>query len=103
MKELTCFYGTDDTEFIDTIMMVLKAWETCCGIRFIKTDDTKADIRVSFVEGYGCNSLIGNDADNYKQYSSMNLDPKMVTKYSEYWLINLYVLHEFGHAMGVYT
>ncbi len=99
-KKLTCFFLTDDREFVDTIMTVLQAWENCCGVDFILTDDKNADIRVSFLDSLGCNSEIGKNSQYYKEYPSMNLDPKIVTKNSDYWLINLFVLHEFGHAMG---
>lgn len=67
------------------------------NLQLITTDNkAECNISVSFMEGEGHWSYVGNESTTFSRNSqSMNLDP------STYNFNNTTALHEFGHAIGL--
>lgn len=103
-KELRVYFiDVYDYDLIEKTLAVANKWsaEGGAGIKFVlSVYISESDIRVSFRDNNGYQSLIGTEADKI-QYSSattmslQNLDNETDTEF------NRVVLHEFGHAIGL--
>jgi hypothetical protein len=76
-------------------------WTKYANIRLQFVDDSSpAEIKISFDQGQGTWSSVGRDALGVPfNYSTMNFDD--LSDSSSDWEYGKYVLHEFGHALGL--
>ncbi|MEO0445102.1 MAG: M12 family metallopeptidase [Verrucomicrobiota bacterium] len=75
-----------------------KEWEPHCGIRFAFGVESGGDVRISFDPRGGNWSLLGTEAEA-SDGASMNL---AIHRSSRESYLKSTILHEFGHALGLY-
>lgn len=86
------FIGGNST-VIDAVKRFAPEWTKHANIKFEFPTNGPYDIRVSFSTGGGAWSYVGIDAKNIAQTSpTMNLG----------WIDQDVILHEFGHAIGLF-
>ncbi len=93
-----CFLDGNKT-VQDKVSTVAKQWEPVASVRFIYvTDPSKADVKISFQNSKGGSwSYLGKEAKKYDtsmNYGTLNVN----SKEKDY---NRFVLHEFGHVLGL--
>jgi hypothetical protein len=84
------------------VIDICKEWEKYANVEFRKVEDQGAPIRITFNPNLGAWSAPGTDCKNAKpNVATMNIGP--VTPDPEVTDDERgYVLHEFGHALGLY-
>lgn len=74
------------------VMTTLKDWMDVVNLKFVRSEDSDSEIRVTFDESDGAWSYIGTEALTIpKNEATLNLG----------WVDKSVVLHEFGHAIGM--
>ncbi|MCB9199307.1 MAG: hypothetical protein H6596_02335 [Flavobacteriales bacterium] len=100
-KTLKVSFLNGNKEVQRRIRQTASKWEKKCAVRFDFGDHADPDIAISLVRGMGTWSKVGVlSRDDRKQgEASMNFDD--LVPRSRERAYNQYVLHEFGHALGL--
>jgi serralysin len=86
-------------ELQQKVIFWAKQWCRYANITFLFENHAKAEMRITFQTGIGTWSAIGTDALLWHNEPTMNFDDLTTSSLDEDF--SYYVLHEFGHALGL--
>ncbi len=96
-----CFMDINDSSLIEKTLFYANEWSNYARIKFKLTADTfNSDIRVSFRENMGFQSQVGALAKDSLFYGKPTMWLSNLDSFPE--MFRTVVLHEFGHALGLY-
>ncbi|HEX7239144.1 MAG TPA: M12 family metallopeptidase [Longimicrobiaceae bacterium] len=99
-KRLRVRFMNGDSLLKERVFNTALEWTKYANVRFVRSEDADAEIRIAFTTDGASWSFVGTEAEE-KPLGRHTMQFGWLTPYSAPSTLRAVVLHEFGHALGL--